>query len=42
MGNAYTILDAQPERNRPLGKSRRVCKDNIEINVEEIWLEAVG
>jgi hypothetical protein len=43
--NAYTALAGKPERQRPLGRSRRRWKDNIIKNLGEIewgdmeWIE---
>jgi hypothetical protein len=43
--NAYRILVENPERKRPLGRSRRRWVDNIKMNLREIgwdgmdWIE---
>jgi hypothetical protein len=34
--NAYRILAANPERKRPLGRSRRRWEDNIRMDPREI------
>jgi hypothetical protein len=36
--NAYRILVRNPEGTRPLGRPRRRCEDNIEIDLKEIGL----
>jgi hypothetical protein len=32
----YTILIVQPEENRPLGRPRRSCEDNIKNYLKEV------
>jgi hypothetical protein len=34
--NAYRILVGKPERKRPLGRPRRMCVDNIKMDLREI------
>jgi hypothetical protein len=34
--NAYRILVGNPERKRPLGRSRPRCVDNIKMDLSEI------
>jgi hypothetical protein len=34
--NAYRILVGMPDGNRPLGRSRRRCVDNIKMGLTEI------
>jgi hypothetical protein len=34
--NIYRILIGKPERNRPLGRSRRRLEDNIKTDLREI------
>jgi hypothetical protein len=34
--NAYRIFVRKPEGNRPLGRPRRRCVDNIKMNLKEI------
>jgi hypothetical protein len=34
--NAYRILVGKPEGNRPLGRPRRRCVDNIKMDLREI------
>jgi hypothetical protein len=34
--NAYRILAAKPERERPLGRTRRRWVDNIKMDLREI------
>jgi hypothetical protein len=37
--NAYRLLVENPEGKRPLGRPRRRCMDNIQMNLEEIeWV----
>jgi hypothetical protein len=38
---AYRMLVEKPERNRPLGKSRRSCVDNIKMDLRPIELVAM-
>jgi hypothetical protein len=45
--NAYRILVGRPEGKRPLGRARRMCVDNIKINLREresgmVWTEWVS
>ena len=41
----YGVLVGNPERRRPLGRSRRRWKDNIELDLQEVgcggmdWIE---
>jgi len=37
----YNILVVKPERNRPLGRSRRRWEDNIRMELREIGWEGV-
>jgi hypothetical protein len=39
--NAYSILVGKPERKRPLGRPRRRCEDNINMDLREIGWEGV-
>jgi hypothetical protein len=41
MRNAYKILVGNPQRKRPLGRSRHRWKDNIEMHIKEIGCEVV-
>jgi hypothetical protein len=34
--NAYRILVGKPEGNRPLGRPRRRCADNIKMDLREV------
>jgi hypothetical protein len=34
--NLYRILVGKPEGKRPLGRPRRMCVDNIKIDLREI------
>jgi hypothetical protein len=34
--NAYRILVGKPEGKRPLGRPRRICVDNIKIDLRDI------
>jgi hypothetical protein len=42
MRNVYKMLLRNPERKRPLGRSRRRCEDNIRIDLREIRWEDVN
>jgi hypothetical protein len=35
-GNAYRILVGNPEGKKPLGRPRRMCLDNIKMDLREI------
>jgi hypothetical protein len=35
--NSYNILVGKPEGNRPLGRHRRRCEDNIRMDLRKIW-----
>jgi hypothetical protein len=39
--NANRVLVEKPQRNRPLGKTRRRWEDNIEVNLKEKAWERV-
>jgi hypothetical protein len=39
--NAYWLLVAKPEGNRPLGKPRREWVDNVRVDVRKIGLGVV-
>jgi hypothetical protein len=39
--NAYGILMGKPEGKRPLGKTRRSCVDNINMDLTEIGWDAM-
>jgi hypothetical protein len=39
--NAYRILLGKPEGNRPLGRPRRRCVDNIKMDLREIKWDGV-
>jgi hypothetical protein len=39
--NAYRLLTGNPERRRPLGRTRRRCVDNIRMNLGEIGRDGV-
>jgi hypothetical protein len=39
--NAYNTLDGEPERNRPLERSRQTWEDNIGIDLRETDWEDV-
>jgi hypothetical protein len=39
--NAYSILVGKPEGKRPLVRPRRRWKDNIRVDLMEIWWEGV-
>jgi len=41
MRNAQKILVGKPDGKRPTGRSRRRCKDNIKIYLQEIEPEGV-
>ena len=32
----YTVLMGKPEGKKPLGRSRRRCKDNIKMDLQEV------
>jgi hypothetical protein len=34
--NVYRLLVGKPEGNRPLGRPRPMCMDNIKMNIVEI------
>jgi hypothetical protein len=34
--SAYKILVEKPERKRPLGRSRRMCENNIKMDLREV------
>jgi hypothetical protein len=36
MRNSYKILKGEPEGNRPLGRHKRRCEDNIRMDLSEI------
>jgi hypothetical protein len=38
---AYRILVGKPKRRRPLGRPRRRCEDNIEMDLQEMGWEVV-
>jgi hypothetical protein len=38
---AYRILVGTPEGRRPLGRPRRRCEDNIEMDLQEVGWEGV-
>jgi hypothetical protein len=42
MSNAYNIFVENREGNRPLGRYRRIWKDNIKMDVREVWWEGVN
>jgi hypothetical protein len=35
--DAYRVLVGKPKEKRPLGKSRRIWKDNIKRDFQEQW-----
>jgi hypothetical protein len=39
--NTYRILVGNPERERPLGRPRRKCVDNIKMDLREIRLDGM-
>jgi hypothetical protein len=39
--NAYNILVGKPEGKRPHGRPRHRWKDNIRMDLREIWWEGV-
>jgi hypothetical protein len=39
--NAYRILVGKPEGERPLGRPRRMCVDNIKMDLREIGWDRV-
>jgi hypothetical protein len=41
MRNVYRVLVGKPEGKRPLRRPSHRCKDNIKMNLREIWLEGV-
>jgi hypothetical protein len=41
MRGTYTVLVRKLEAMRLLGRYRRRWKDNIEMNIKEIWCEEV-
>jgi hypothetical protein len=41
MGNAYKILIGKPEGKRPLGRQRRIWKDNTRMDLTETGREGV-
>jgi hypothetical protein len=41
MRKAYNILVGNPDGNRPLGRPRCRCKDNISTDIREIGWEGV-
>jgi hypothetical protein len=40
--NAYRILVGKPEGKKPLGRPRRWCVDNIQMDLREIWWDGMG
>ena len=38
--SAFKILTGKPTGNRPLGRPRRRCEDNIRMDLEEIGINA--
>jgi hypothetical protein len=40
-GNAYRLLVGKPEGNKPLGRPRHRCVDNINMDLLDIGWEAV-
>jgi hypothetical protein len=40
--NSYRILVGKPEGKRPVGRPRRRCVDNIEIDLREIGWDGMG
>jgi hypothetical protein len=34
--NTHTILVGKAERKRPIGRPRRICVDNIKMNLKEL------
>jgi hypothetical protein len=42
MRNTYEMLVAISEGKNPLGRPRRRCEDNIEIDLREIFCEGMG
>jgi hypothetical protein len=42
MRNAFKILVRKSEGKRSLGRPRHRWKDNIKINIKEIWREIMG
>jgi hypothetical protein len=42
MGNAHIILVRKPEGKRGLRRLRRICKDNIRMDLREIGYEVLG
>jgi hypothetical protein len=42
MGNAYKILDGNPEWKKPLRGSRRRWKSNISTGLKEMGCEGAG
>jgi hypothetical protein len=41
MRNAYNVLIVKPEGKRSLGRKRHTWKDNIRVDLREIWWEGV-
>jgi hypothetical protein len=37
--DVYRVLVGMPERKRPLGRPRRSCSDNIEMDLREIGVD---
>ena len=38
--SAFKILTGKPTGKRPLGSPRRICEDNIRMDLEEIGINA--
>ena len=36
--SAFKILTGKPTGKRPLGRPRRICEDNIKMDLEEIGI----
>jgi len=41
MRNTYKILVKKSEKNRPLERSRHRLKDNVKMDLNEIWCEGI-
>jgi hypothetical protein len=38
----YSVLVGRPEGKRPLGRPRHRWKDNIKMDLEEIWIDGAN
>jgi len=41
-GDVYKVLVGRPEGKRPLGRPRRGCGDNINMDLREIWIDGAN